>query len=245
MKNLEEIISKIGLSEKETALYLAALNLGEAPMARLARQSKLKRTTAYQIFRELEKRGIMGSFKTRNGLKFTAAKPDNIFSLRQKELTDFASALPELRAFEQKGKDKPKVSYYEGADGCRLAIEDSLKKPGNILRHIGSITESHKTLDEKYDLDYYLPTRVKHNISIKCLYFPDTKKHIKNRNHTQELREIKYLPENFLFKGSSLIYDDKVIILSGTEEMMTVVIESKSIAEAEKQKFDLIWSLVE
>ena len=41
-----------------------------------------------------------------------------------------------------------------------------------------------------------------------------------------------------------MIYDNKVIIVSEAEEMMTVVIESETIAEAEKQKFDLLWELI-
>lgn len=63
MENLEKTLEKIGLNEKEASLYLATLNLGEAPMSRLSKEAGLKRTTAYQIFRGLEKRGIMGSFK--------------------------------------------------------------------------------------------------------------------------------------------------------------------------------------
>ena len=186
----------------------------------------------------------MGSFKISSGLKFTATRPDSLFALRQKELADFAEVLPELKAFERKEGTRPKLSYYEGQEGYRLALEDSLRKPGNLLRHVGSITESHKTLDERYDLDHYLPTRIKQNIRINCLYFPDTKRSLMEREHAKELREIRYLPRARWFEGSTLVYDDKVIMLSGAEETMTVVIESKTIAEAERQKFDLLWGLV-
>ncbi len=144
----------------------------------------------------------------------------------------------------EKRKDaKPKLSFFEGQEGYRHAIEDSLKTPGNLLRHIGSLTESHGTLGEKYDLDYYIPTRVKQRIEIRCLYSQDTKKNITEREHSKEFREIRFLPFK-TFKGSTLVYDNKVLILSGTEEMMTVVIESETIAEAEKQKFDLLWDLI-
>lgn len=244
MENIREVLETVGLDKKEAGLYLAALNYGDAPMTKLAKQAGLKRSTAYQIFRSLEKRGIMGSFKMRGGLHFAAMSPELLYSLRKKELSDFAAVLPQLKALETKKGKKPKLSFFEGQEGYRLAIEDSLKKPGNLLRHIGSLAESHNTLGEKYDLDYYVPTRIKQNIHINCLYFPDIQPVVKDRDDRKELREIRYLPRSFWYKGSTLIYDNKVVILSGVEEAMTVVIESESIAEAEKQKFDLLWELV-
>ncbi|MEK7156288.1 MAG: helix-turn-helix domain-containing protein [Patescibacteria group bacterium] len=244
MQNITEILETIGLNLKEAGLYMAALNLGDAPMTKLAKQAGIKRSTAYQIFKGLEKRGIMGSFKMRGGMHFAAMSPEILYSLRKKELADLAAALPQLKALETKKGARPKLSYFEGQEGYRLAIEDSLKKPGNLLRHIGSLTDTHKMLGEKYDLDYYIPTRVKQRISIKCLYSQDTKKNITEREHGKEFREMRFMPQQFEFEGSSLIYDNKIIIVSGAEEMMTVVIESESIAEAEKQKFDLLWELI-
>lgn len=241
MRNLISPLEKIGLAEKETSLYLAALNLGSAPMSRLAKEAGLKRSTAYQVFEGLEKRGIMGSFKMRSGLRFGATSPDSLYALRKKELADFAAILPQLKAFEQKTGARPKLAYFEGVEGYRTALEDSLKKPGNLLRHIGSLTESHRTLGEQYDIDHYVPTRIQNRIRINCLYFPDTKENIRGREHAKEFREIRYLPEKYWFGGSTMIYDNKVVILSGAEEMMTVVIESETIAEAEKRKFDLLW----
>lgn len=244
MQNIEEILETIGLNPKESGLYLAALNYGDAPMSRIAKQAGLKRSTAYQIFKGLEKRGIMGSFKMRGGTHFAAMSPDALYALRKKELGDFAATLPQLKALETKKGTRPKLSYFEGHEGYQFALEDSLRKPGNLLRHIGSLTESHKTLGEEYDMNYYVPARVKQNISINCLWTADTKPNIKGRDHRKELREIRFLPEQYKWKGATLIYDNKVVILSGAEEMMTVVIESETIAEAEKQKFDLLWELV-
>ncbi|MBI5457579.1 hypothetical protein HY971_02540 [Candidatus Kaiserbacteria bacterium] len=244
MQHISEILETIGLNPKEAGLYMAALNLGDAPMTKLAKQAGIKRSTAYQIFKGLEKRGVMGSFKMRGGTHFAAMSPEVLYSLRKKELTDLAAALPQLKALEKKKGTRPKLSYFEGQEGYRLAIEDSLKKPGNVLRYIGSLTETYKTVGEKYDLEYYVPTRIKQNISIRGLVFPDMREDLAKRNHAKELREVRWLPKEFHFKGTNLIYDNKVVMLSAAEETMTVVIESKSIAEAEKQKFDLLWELI-
>ena len=244
MEKIEDVLGAVGLNSKEIGLYLAALNYGDAPMSRLAKQAGIKRSTAYQIFRGLEKRGIMGSFKMRGGMRFAAMSPDALYALRKKELGDFASVLPQLKALEKKKGVRPKVSYFEGQEGYRLAIEDSLAKPGNLLRTIGSLTETYKTMGEEYDLKYYVPTRIKQNISIRALLFPDVRDDLAGRNHAKELRDIKWLPKKYWFEGSSLIYDNKVVTVSGEREMITVVIESETIAKGEKQKFDLLWELL-
>src|SRR3989344_1025474 len=223
MQDLEDILEVIGLNPKEAGLYLAALNVGDAPMTRLAKQAGIKRSTAYQIFKGLEKRGIMGSFKMRGGMHFAAMSPELLYSLRKKELGDLAAILPQLKALETKKGSKPKLSFFEGQEGYRLALEGSLKRPGNLIRHIGSLSESHNTLGEKYDWEYYIPTRVKQNIHINCLYFSDIEQLLSKRDDNKELREVRYLPQKFWYKGSSLIYDNKVVMLSGAEEAMTVV----------------------
>lgn len=241
---MEDMLEIVGLSPKEVRLYVAALNYGDAPMSLLAKRAGIKRSTAYQVFKGLEKRGLMGSFKMRGGMRFAAMSPDALYALRKKELGDFALILPQLKALEKKKGVHPKVSYFEGREGYRLAIEDSLEKPGNLLRTIGSLTETYKMMGEEYDLKYYVPARIKQSIGIRALLFPDVRDDLAGRNHAGELREIKWLPKKFWFEGSSLIYDHKVVIVSGVEEMVTVVIESETIAEAEKQKFDLLWELV-
>ena len=112
MQDLEDVLEVIGLNLKEAGLYLAALNVGDAPMTRLAKQAGIKRSTAYQIFKGLEKRGIMGSFKMRGGMHFAAMSPELLYSLRKKELGDLAAILPQLKALETKKGSKPKLSFF-------------------------------------------------------------------------------------------------------------------------------------
>ncbi len=124
------------------------------------------------------------------------------------------------------------------------ALEDSLRKPNITLRVIGSLNEIHKVMTEEMDLNYYIPQRLKKHIFIKCLYFPNIKQHIKDRDHTKELREVRYIPEKYAHDTSMLIYENKVVIAGAKKELVAVMIESEAIAESEKKKFDLIWDLV-
>ena len=245
MNNIEQILMEYGLDEKEAILYMASLSLGDKGMSELAKKAGLKRTTAYVVFKSLENKGLMGSFKMKSGLKFVATPPEILIKKAQKQVQELQSLLPQLKALENKQDSRPKVAYYEGKEGYTIAAEDSLKIPNSTLRSIGSLTEPHKVVGLDYDTKYYIPSRLKKHIFFRALYFKSQiEEEVINRDHTIELREIRYLPENYVHKTSMLIYGDKVAIFSTKKELITVIIESEEIAESEKQKFDLIWSLV-
>jgi HTH-type transcriptional regulator, sugar sensing transcriptional regulator len=245
MANIQKILKDYGLDDKEAALYLASLELGETHMARLAKRAGLKRTSAYLIFKALEVRGLMASFKMRSGLRFVGTRPEALINKTKRQLEELESVLPELKAIIQKEGLKPKLYYYEGKEGYLVATEDSLKTTGAIVRHIGALAEIHDVIGFDYDAQHYIPTRVKQRIFFKALYFEsETEDEIKNRSHAAELREIRYLPEQYHYQTSTLIYGDKIAIFSTRKELITVIIESKEIAESERKKFDLIWDLV-
>lgn len=244
MANIESILKELGLNEKEVALYLSALALGETGMSELAKEAGLKRTSAYLVFKSLEGKGLMGSFKMKSGLRLVATRPELLVGKTRKQLEELQLILPQLKALEVKLDQKPKITYYEGREGYLIAAEDSLKVPNTTLRHIGALLETHKIVGLDYDTKYYIPQRIKNHISFKALYFAsEVENEIKNRNHTAELREIRYLPEKYLHKTSMLIYGEKVAIFSTKKELITIIIESRNIAEGERKKFDLIWDL--
>lgn len=238
------VLATYGLTEKEIALYIASLTLGEASMSDLALAAKTKRSTAYLTFKSLADKGLMSSYKMRKGIRVIASSPDALVSLGKKKVTDIEAIVPQLKALAGKPNSKPMITYYEGPEGVIAAFEGSLHTPNTTLRFIGSLNEIHKVYQE-YDLKHFIPTRIRQKIFFRGLCFPDISDHIKKADHEKELREIRYLPINYKHKHSLLIYGNKVIIFSGVKELVTVVIENTDIAEGEMAKFDLIWDLID
>ncbi len=160
MQDIKQTLKELGLEDGEVALYLASLKLGEAGMSELALEAQLKRTSAYVIFQALEKKGLMGSFKMRSGLKFVATPPHILASKTEKELDDLKSILPQLNSLAQKPDLKPQITYYEGKEGYFIASEDSLKTFNSTVRHIGSISEIHKVIGEDLGFKLLYPNQI-------------------------------------------------------------------------------------
>lgn len=239
-----KILEQYGLDKHEAALYLSSLSLHEASMSEIAKKAGIKRSSAYLVFKTLEQKGLMGSFKMKKGLRFVATQPEILISKSQLRLNDLQTILPQLKSLSEKSDHKPKITFYEGEEGYKIMTEDSLKLNNNTLRHIGSITELHKIIGEKYDFDYYIPNRIKRKNFLKAIYSADVSEMVKNLNDSKELREIRYLPKKYECKTATLIYGNKVAITSTKKELITIIIESEEIAGGERAKFDLIWDLL-
>ncbi len=245
MNSLQKTLFEAGFTDKESALYLAALELGESGMTELAKRAGLKRSTAYVIFETLQEKGILGSVNTPAGLKIQPLAPDILVAKLKTQLDQLVTVLPELKSLGATDKDRPKVTYFEGIEGYIAVCEDSLKIPQIELRQIGSLTEIHKTMTREYDINKYLPTRIKQNIYLKALYFEEADvKEFVDRDHKRELREIRYIPAQYYHKTFTMIYGNKVVITTTNENLITVVIESEEVTQSERQKFDFIWDMV-
>jgi len=240
------MLKEYGLGDDEVALYLAALAFGEAPIAAIAERAGVNRSTAYTVAKSLEARGLMGSYRMRGGLRFVASDPKTLLAQSRKHTDDIAAIIPELEALAMRAPQKPKVTSYEGKEGYYTVAEDSLSVPNTILLHIGSLTDIWSVIGKEYDLTHFVPRRLQQHIRIRCLYFPSgVREQVGAMDHAKELREVRYLPERHAYSNSMLIFRNKVAIFTSRKEFITVLIESEEIAEAERQKFEMLWTIAQ
>jgi HTH-type transcriptional regulator, sugar sensing transcriptional regulator len=238
-------LKNYGLEDEESRLYLAALETGEAPLARIAKRAGLKRSSAYVIAKNLEEKGLLGNFKIRSGLRFVASQPSALLEQLNRKTKEISEVLPELKAIYKESDYKPKVTVYEGEEGYFTILNDSLETKDGVIRSIGSLKKLYEVISRNYDDKHYVPARVKNKIKYKGLHFKAEAGNIFTpERNTKELREIKFLPENYSHPTFTLIYENSVAIFTSQKELVALKIESKEIAQSEKDKFDLIWSLV-
>lgn len=246
----KQVLKNYGLTDEETRLYLAGLKLGEAPLARIAKDAGIKRSSAYLVAKNLEEKGLLGNFKLPNGLRFIASSPSLLSDQLKKRLTEIDEIIPELKAIQKSYQSKPMITAYEGKEGYIAIANESLKTNG-VIRCIGSLKKIYEIVGQEYDQKYYIPERLRNNIKIKNLYFEEEVAEFfpadifTSERNSKELREIKFLPKDFYHPAFILIYQNTVAIFTSKKELTAIKIESEEIAKSEKAKFDLIWGLME
>ncbi len=239
---IQEILSKYGLDNDEIAVYLTCLQLGGSTVQDVARHSGVKRTTVYLVAKSLMNKGILGQYSTHRGLHLAAQPPELLVSQLEEKAKAVASIVPHLKALAIKESHKPQVQYFEGKQGYFSVCEDTLQKHASELLWLGDPAEIYAVIGEQYDNDYYIPTRVKRKIRLRGLLFINSwSEQLVNANRPELLREIKFLPNDFPFRSTQFIYQNKVAFISSTKELMSVVIESQDLVAMERAKFELLW----
>ena len=122
---IDKILVKIGLTQKEAKLYIASLRLGSQTASVLAKYAGINRTTVYDIFEGLIKKGLATKIDKGAAVYFQVLDPKNLISYLErdkneyirkieKEKQEVEDILPAIQSIESVATTKPKVQFFEG-----------------------------------------------------------------------------------------------------------------------------------
>ena len=238
---IQNVLKKTGLDDDEVAVYMAALELGPSLVARIARQSGVKRTTVYLVAKSLMRKGLMGEYKTRHGMHLSAQPPEYLLAKIEEQKTEVEGIIHELKAISRKEAHQPQVKYFEGKEGYLTIAEDTLQKHGSEILWLGNPEEIYKIISEKWDKEYYIPTRLKRRIKMRALLYRDEWSKKLKESDQDNLRQTRFLSKDYPFHSTEFIYENKVAFYSSSKELICVLIESEDLADMERAKFEMLW----
>lgn len=243
MRQIIESLEGVGLSDKAAEIYTALLQIGEGSVIEIAKKAGLKRTTVYNILPDLMSQGLVETtVKNKHRVFFIDDVRRLEFDAQQKVKT-VAALLPQLRAIQNILPQKPKITFYEGIGGMKELYEDTLDSipaGGTILSYTG-LTDFFDMMPKEY-YRWYVEERSEKKILIKVIAPDSPTARQWKQSAVKDLRQIKLIPaKDFLFKGDTEIYANKVALISYAENFLGVIIESKEIHDMQKTMFELLW----
>ena len=242
LKELEDI----GLSEKESKVYLAALEIGRATADQLAKQAKIVRPTTYVQLESLMKKGLMSTYQEGKKTYFAPESPELLrrLLLKQKDdlsakERDLSSLLPDLlRQFEGAG-ERPVVRFFPGKEGITTVREELLttkEKRTYVLFSYGQLLKIYSEVE----LDAYSERRKSLRIHSQGIYLKDQ---AFDKAGLDSLTERRFMSTEQLPMNIDIsIFDDKTTILSLEGILFGMIIESTQIASSMKTLFKFIWT---
>ncbi len=244
-------LKKIGLTDKEAAVYIACLALGPSPVQALARKSKVVRATTYVILEALEKQGLVTEYKEGKKTLFSAEPPRQLMRLLEKEQEvvavkrhELENLLPELQMIIKASGGKPQVRYFEGLEGLRAMRQEMVmySQSGDVWHNF--TPRDH--LDAVFGKDdlLYAKQRIAKNIHSKTIFSTKSKKLQQEflampDAHFSERRSIA--PESFLSTSGMTIFRDRIAIGSFSGKIGGVIVENQSMADMMRSLFELAW----
>ncbi len=236
---------QLGLTETEGKVYLALLELGGGFVSTIARRAQLPRVNCYHTLSNLVNKGLVSSIARDRGQYFTSEPPQVIVNTLEEKARYAKKILPELLSITNALALKPKIKYFEGMEGLRNILDDTLTAEKDLLGY--SNLKAFAQLFGDY-IPIYAAKRMAKKIKTRIICpssaeaFTYTKKFYP-KNYPADLLEILFVnPKEFWFEHEILIYGNKVAIISlDPDEQVGILFESSVYANSQRAIFNLAW----
>lgn len=140
MNKYTELLEQFGLSDKESALYLALLELGQADVAAIAAKANVKRPTAYVLLDALRDKGFV-SLQDGTSRQYQAEDPRKLLAYEKTKVSQLEKALPGMLGLASQSELKPGTRFFSGKEGIK-----AISPPFLIYCSDGLEYENHRNI---------------------------------------------------------------------------------------------------
>lgn len=245
---LYKVLTNLGLTEKESTVYLTLLELGTASAFDISKQNKIPYSTVHVNLNNLEQKGLITKYEQNKTSRFSIIGPDALtkyINKKKKELDDqtqeLENAFSELTAIYSSSQAKPRIKLYCGKD----SVESIERDADNEFDRLNAPTVYSFTpidiLDEFDPIDSTVDRRLKRGQKLKIIYTHQDG--IQNLTDPAKLREARFLSrEQFPFNSMIVIAPNHSIRLySFRDNFIGIWIDDRDMANTLKTIFDICW----
>lgn len=230
------------LTQQESRVYLACLELWSAPASSLARRLGENRVTVYSILRKLVTKWIASETKRGKVAYFSVLGPKAMASRLRERYELFESALPDFLALTTKHNNAPKVQFFDGVEGIKTVYKTALQAAPSEIRMIQWQDYMNPEVKEFVD-GYFVPTRVKNQTKALVIGPKTQSMTIYSQYDKQENREMNLVDDiDFNFTNEIMIYDHETIAIAlhSEKELAGMIIQSENLTQSLRGIFDLL-----
>lgn len=240
-KEIDEVLSRFGLKEKEKEVYLALLSTGQTTTTPLGRALDMPTTTVQSILNRLHELGLVSISKHRTRHTYSPYDPSILKEILEEKIKQVSSIIPFLKTIQTETRNtemKVRIFYR---DRITDILNEALRCKSKLVYEMVSAREIQKIIGEKI---HSSKRRIEHGVRLKSLRVRSEEiKKYSAQTHVRELREAKFLPKEFTFKSSVMFWDNTIAFFGTKNEGVACLIENKTIKEMFLQIFEVLWSV--
>lgn len=244
----QELLTQAGLSPNQAEIYEILVKNGALPAGKVAKNTTIKRGLVYKVLGELVELAIIEETKEPGKVAhFTPAHPsclNNLIENKQKEAKQAQSVLegllPSLISDFSIISGKPGVRVYEGDEGLKKIVEDSLTAKGQIDTFVDNeaVNKYYKEVNA-----YVIEQRSKLGIKKRMITIDTPYIYERAKSLNPENSEVRVLTDmDQPFATVVQIYNDKVSYITlDPKTRVGIIIENPFIARMHKTIFEYVW----
>lgn len=250
MPALKKALEAIGLGGKQIAVLMVLLEHGPLLVSAIATFSKLNRTTAYGLLKELSAKGLVSQVKKEGADRWQSIAPEMLPSYIEKRRDDLSRVrqeveelVPQMKLLRAKGNVLPRVQFFEGKEGVEQAYYDMIEhNEGKIIYALTGLEGAVNSLGDTF-MDRFIATRMRQGIRAEYIVPETDVARAATVDDSKKGRAAKFIPPTFNFNMEICVYDNRVSLLSYAQENpIALIIEDATIAHAMKQVFKYVQS---
>lgn len=230
---MKDGLHQIGLSEGETAVYLALLKLGSSPVSKIKEETRLHRTTIYDFLEKLLTKGLV-NYVVMGGVKFfKATHPNKLKDYVKEKENVVEEILPSLIKQTGLQKDELSVEVYKGVEGLKTLLKDVLREGKDFV----SFGVDESMFKEKIGsfMDWYFKEEKRMGFKERLLTRDDV-----DFVYDYPTAIYRYLPKESFNPTPTFVWGDNIGILIW-EPFSVIRIKNSALADSYRKYFELLW----
>jgi len=229
-----EKLKEAGLTENESKIYLALLEIGPANAGLISRKSGLHRRVVYDSLDMLIQKGLVGYIKRNNTRHFQAVNPERVRELLEEKEKILDEIMPKMMELYSKSKEKEETNFYVGINGLKTIFEDQINTGKEILI-LGASNLAYEILE--FYFHWFDKRRKERKIKTRIIAHEKIKSNL-------PLSEIRYLPKKYHSPLAVNVYGKKTaLILWDREKPLAILINNERISSGYKNYLEILWKI--
>lgn len=240
---LKEALQTIGLSDKQSTVYIALLQLGRASSYAVSQKSGLKKPTTYVILDELIEKGLASRVPRVKKQLYIAISPEQAFAVAEEKFSLAKSKLPELLSLTRGERTKVNTLYFEGVEGIKQLLEYRIKEMhGEELVGFYAVDLNADPELVRYFKEDWGPGLPKRQIKTRVIVpeHPSMKDY--RDADAQYGRDVRTVPFETFSSEVAIDTLGDVVRIHDYKNLQGVAIENEDVAKTVRQIFEMVWS---
>jgi HTH-type transcriptional regulator, sugar sensing transcriptional regulator len=241
-------IEDLGLSNKESRVYLACLSIGAASVQAIADRAGIKRVTAYVVLESLQTLGLVSQLVKAKKTYFVAEEPDRLDRLLKNRADEllrqteaFKTILPSLATLKGSTREQSEMKFYDGVDALKTLFKDFFTtyqgdaKEYLLMSNLEAMSNLRGTgVDD---------IRVVRGIRCRLLY-GNSSGSVYPENDKKKLQSARFLnASKYPIPGEIGILGNFVVMVSpAASRPVGVTVRNSEIARSMRTMFEMAWA---
>ncbi len=239
MLEAKKVLHDFGLTDNEANIYLLLLKLGSATASEISQKTQVHRINVYDILEKLQNKGLVSYVIIGKRKNYEAVHPKKILDIEEERKESIKQILPGLIANRKLGKEPQEATIFKDKRGIKNILNEITKSKTGIDFFASGWGFEHY-FGEDYADWWHAQFKI-NKIKIRCLMSSKFKKTLK----VPGVLKHRFLPTGFEFPSTTLMYEDKVLIIMWSEQPLAILIRGKEISDSYKQFFEMLWKVSE